>query len=206
MKTKTKKKPETVPSKLARFVQPIVALDEVVEGFDKLDETEDFKTVAEILLEVKAQAKALAAEFDEEVAPFKTALAHKKGEYDPTIKRYATVEAACKVLMSAYLVASEAEAAGLRAAADKTKDPKRAAELYAQADALVPKVTGISSTLKTRITIKHADKVPDAFKKLVIDEDAIERAIDRGESVLGVTVTHEYQISVTPARAGKVVE
>lgn len=167
---------------------------------------EDYLEECAELIEVKVAQKNLEAEIEAATVDTKALLARIAGAFAEPKTRLAEAEEIRKDAVRAYAVALDAKAHGLRRAAAKLSPSAEARrqELLSQADEItLPRVPGISYRARLKIEVLDFARVPQEYKRLVVDEEAIELAVSRGADIPGVRVTDARTVTVTPKNAVK---
>lgn len=166
----------------------------------------DYQHVCELLFDVAAKKKLAAERKDEVVGPAKQIISAVNGWFKPLESALADLESSAKALVREYNVVKESERIRLLKEATKLgrKDPVQARALQANAEAVLPpKVKGIAFVGKLDVEVVDRDKLPKKFFKLVVDEEAIQSAVDAEEITVenaakfGVVVTDNRTVRVT---------
>jgi hypothetical protein len=180
-------------------------LENMLSGASIADD-EDYKATCGLLFEVAEQKKRAEEKKDEVVGPAKLIIATINEWFSPLEKRLKEREAALKELVRKYAIDREHQRiAQLRSGAKLAKvDPSKAQELIRTADdVLAPKVKGIAFQGKLKFKVFDESKIPDAYFTRVLNEDAVQAAVEAGEEVPGIAVVDERIVKVTPSQRAK---
>lgn len=165
-------------------------------------DADGYRAACELLLAVKARQKIVDGEREGFLRDARALVARVEGWFAPARERLNEAEAALKAHAREYVLACEARAYGLRAAAGKTKDGERANELLTQADSCTPpQVPGISYAKKLRLVIDNPLAVPSDYCRRVPDEAKILAALEAGEKVPGVRAIVDRTVRVTAPKS-----
>jgi len=169
----------------------------------------DYKGVCDILFEVATKKKAVAERKDEIIGPAKAIIAAVNKWCKPAEDALAVLEATAKGLVREYNVQRESDRIKLMKEATKLgkKDPTKARALQADAEAVLPpKVKGIAFVGKLDVEVLDPAKLPAKFFKRVVDEVALQAAVDAEEITVenaakfGVVVTDNRTVRVTASQ------
>lgn len=166
----------------------------------------DYKHVCDLLFEVAAKKKSVAERKEEVVGPAKQIIAAVNGWFKPLETALVELETNAKSLVREYNVFKESERIRLLKEATKLgrKDPAQARALQSDAEAVLPpKVKGIAFVGKLDVEVLDPAKLPAKFFKRVVDEEALQAAVDAEEitpenaAKFGVVVTDNRTVRVT---------
>ena len=168
----------------------------------------EYQSVADLLFDVKEQAKDVKAERDKALKPAKEIIDTVTKWFAPALGYLEKAEDSFKEAIRTYKVASEkAQAAELQKASNLQRlgQTDKAMALVARADEkLAPEVKGISFTGKFEISIVNEADVPEDFWTRVIDFKKLQAAVDQGaRAIPGVAVVDKRTVSVYPGRRVK---
>ncbi len=174
---------------------------EVLQDYSIPDD-EEFAAAGDFSKLVAGSLKLLKAEYDKAVKPLKEEIAKRDALFKPPMKKLMESQVRLKEMIGGYMLEKRQQQAQLAAAAvaasvTATGDSSAKALMTAARQAAAPALKGVSGAVKWKVRIVDADVVPDAFKVWVIDERALQAAVDAGaREIEGCEVYEDVSVRV----------
>jgi hypothetical protein len=210
VKKTEKKKEETA-------AEGLIALDElrkesnlyleVLEDYDIPDDTE-YEAAGEFASLVHMALQKTEAEYKRSIATFKEEIAKRDALFKPVIKQLKESKARVKAIIGGYVLKKSLEQrelaeAAMAAPVTATGSDSAAALMRSAREAGAPVLEGVSGAIKRRIRVIDADLVPDEYTVRVVDEAALQAAVDKGvKSIPGCEIYEDVAVRVTGKKSG----
>lgn len=216
----TKKRPQVLPPEptltaLAPIAAGLVKLQEIdattkryaeiLDGYTIPDDDE-FAAAGEMATKIAGLEKEVLAEYHLAVGDLKAQVDKHDAFFSPIKKRLKESKIKLKGMIGAYMAkkrqAQRELAAAAVAAPVTATGTASASSLISQARAAAaPEVKGVSGKVKMTWELVDFDAVPDDYKMIVLNEDAIQEALDKGVTeILGLSIVESTAVRITAGR------
>lgn len=201
----TKKTPLTPVVALQKHEAQAQKFVEVLEGYE-IQTPEEFEEAGEFSKMVAGALKDVKADYDELVKPFKEQIQQIDLVAKPILKRLQDTQARTKALIGDYVTRARQEQLRLAEAAKAalvtdTGEASAPALMRQVREAAPPVVKGIATVTKWKVRVIDPSLVPEQYLVTVVDEQALQRAVDGGaRAIAGCEVYEEVSVRTTSGR------
>ncbi len=208
---------KTEIAKIEPAAQGLIAVEEVrkqiqdwsalLDGYSIPDDDE-FAAAGDFAKKFASAGKRLEAEYNLAVAPLKAEIAKRDALFKPLMKVCKTQKDKIKGLIGTYMLQKREAQRALAAAAvsapvTATGGASSQALMKESREAAAPSLLGVSGKVKMKWEVVDFDALPNEYKMIVVDEAAIQQAVDAGVTTIeGVTIEEDMAVRIVAGARG----
>ncbi len=183
--------------------QEIAEWGKLLEGYS-IPNDDEYDAAGDFAKKFAAAGKRLKAEYDLAVGPLKAEIAKRNALFKPLMNTCTMQKNKLKDMLGAYMLQKRNEqrllaAAAVAAPVTATGGASAQALMKESREAAAPSLAGVTGKVKMKWEVVDFNLLPDEYKMIVVDEAAIQAAVDAGvKAIEGVNIEEVMAIRVTP--------